>query len=321
MSSKSADEERRRSKADKQLEVALHSGLPEDSSGIDSNPVYRKLAPTSEAKYASVFEFWKAYKRKYPEANPCEIVWLKHFAQAIARSTISKLDEQKATVQLVRVKVRSFTSQWQRETHQSIPKHVRKAMAPYIEKDLCSLIPLSNTQKAPTFLTIQNYGEMEELLWKKDYHNYVHEGCRVDKSTLLKVHCYSSARLQEICNAKYEDLLCMIAWKDEEPEIKLEFKREQCKGMADDPKKPKHPIYERLDPAPPLFANALLFLLSIFISRRAFKKYRTLEDVLAARAPKGKYQIMEWADNALGSPVFSEMTVDGLTEKAKTASS
>jgi hypothetical protein len=29
----------------------------------------------------------------------------------------------------------------------------------------------------------------------------------------------------------------MIAWKDEEPEIKLEFKREQCKGMADDPKK------------------------------------------------------------------------------------
>jgi hypothetical protein len=64
-----------------------------------------------------------------------------------------------------------------------------------------------------------------------------------------------------------------------------------------------------------------LFLLSIFISRRAFKKYRTLEDVLAARALKGKYQIMEWADNALGSPVFSEMTVDGLTEKAKTASS
>ena len=60
MSSKSADEERRRSKADKQLEVALHSGLPEDSSGIDSNPVYKKLAPTSEAKYASVFEFWKA---------------------------------------------------------------------------------------------------------------------------------------------------------------------------------------------------------------------------------------------------------------------
>lgn len=70
------------------------------------------------------------YKRKYPEANPCEMVWMKHFAQAIARSTIGKLDEQKATVQSVRVKVRSFTSQWQRETHQSIPEHVRKAMAP-----------------------------------------------------------------------------------------------------------------------------------------------------------------------------------------------
>jgi hypothetical protein len=83
----------------------------------------------------------------------------------------------------------------------------------------------------------------------------------------------------------------------------------------------KYPIYERLDPAPPLFANALLFLLFIFISRHAFKNYRTLEDVLAARALKGKYQIMEWADNALGSLVFLEITVDGLTEKAKTASS
>jgi hypothetical protein len=60
MSSKLADEEQRWSKVDKQLEVALHSRLPEDSSGINSNPVYRKLALTSEAKYASVFEFWKA---------------------------------------------------------------------------------------------------------------------------------------------------------------------------------------------------------------------------------------------------------------------
>ena len=65
-------------------------------------------------------------------------------------------------------------------------------------------IPLSIEEKAPTFLTIENYVDMEELLWQRDHHNYVHEGCRVDLSALLKMHCYTSARLQEICKATYK---------------------------------------------------------------------------------------------------------------------
>lgn len=65
-------------------------------------------------------------------------------------------------------------------------------------------IPLSTEEKAPTFLTIQNYLEMEELLWQKDYHNYIHESSRVDMSALLNMHCYTSARLREICRAKYK---------------------------------------------------------------------------------------------------------------------
>lgn len=74
----------------------------------------------------------------------------------------------------------------------------------YIKGELSDKIPLSTEEKAPTFLTIQNYLEMEELLWQGDYHNYIHEGSRVDLSTLLKMHCYTSARLQEICQAKYK---------------------------------------------------------------------------------------------------------------------
>jgi len=45
---------------------------------------------------------------------------------------------------------------------------------------------------------------MEELLWQRDYHNYVHEGSRVDLSGLLEMYCYTSARLQEICKAKFK---------------------------------------------------------------------------------------------------------------------
>ena len=79
-------------------------------------------------------------------------------------------------------------------------------------------IPLSIEEKAPTFLTIENYVDMEELLWQRDHHNYVHEGCRVDLSALLKMHCYTSARLQEICKATYK-----VRATKSEVEMKLRF--------------------------------------------------------------------------------------------------
>jgi hypothetical protein len=82
--------------------------------------------------------------------------------------------------------------------------------------------------------------------------------------------------------------------------------------------RPKHPLYERLNPAPPLLANGLLFLLAIIISAGAFKDYSTIKDVLAARPPpRRKFRIMEWADGVLDDPVFPEMSVDGPTKKTK----
>jgi hypothetical protein len=38
---------------DEQIEAALKDGLSEDRSGIDSNPVYRALAPSSKPQYAA----------------------------------------------------------------------------------------------------------------------------------------------------------------------------------------------------------------------------------------------------------------------------
>ncbi|KFY05581.1 hypothetical protein V491_09092 [Pseudogymnoascus sp. VKM F-3775] len=97
------------------------------------------------------------------------------------RSTVGRLDEGgMPTVKTVQNKVWIFMSQWERENHQSIPLKVHKSMAPYIKHYLRHKIPLSKEEKAPTFLTIQNYLEMEEQLWQGDYHNYIHEGSCID---------------------------------------------------------------------------------------------------------------------------------------------
>lgn len=65
-------------------------------------------------------------------------------------------------------------------------------------------IPLSVEEKAPTNLTIENYTAIEKHLWLFNHHNYVHEGSRVDQSTLLNLHAYTSARLKEIYKATYK---------------------------------------------------------------------------------------------------------------------
>ena len=82
--------------------------------------------------------------------------------------------------------------------------------------------------------------------------------------------------------------------------------------------RPEHPIYERLTPLPPLYANNLLFFLAIFISLGAFRDFKSIKDVLAAR-PQGKesYRILEWDDNICDKPVFPEMSSTAPKPKAK----
>ncbi|KAK5202619.1 hypothetical protein LTR96_011223 [Exophiala xenobiotica] len=137
---------------------------------------------------------------------------MKHFAEVVGRATPGRLDKEetldknkkRATVKTIRNKIRKFKSQWQRETHLTIPKDVHDSMAPYIKHVLRYKIPLSIEEKEPTYSTIENYVAMEEFLWLNDHHDYAHETSRVDCSALLKMHCYTSARLQGICKAKYK---------------------------------------------------------------------------------------------------------------------
>ncbi|KAK4178046.1 hypothetical protein QBC36DRAFT_299686 [Triangularia setosa] len=304
------------------IEAALQDGLTEDKSEIDGDPVRKTLSDTTEPRYDEMMKIWEAYAAKFEVSGPFDMRAMKHFTETVARSTKCRLDKSlgRPTVRSIRVKMQRFMSQWQRATNTSIPAIVRESVCYYIQDVFRYKIPLWVEEKAPKYLTIENYTAMEEHLWLIDHHNYMHEGSRVDESTLLKLHAYTGARLREICNAKYKDLLCMVAWQDGEPEIKIGFKRDLAKGMQDTPKKPKHPLYERLKPTRPLFANRLLFLLAIIISAGTFKNYKTIDDVLDARPnPRSNFRIMEWRDEVLDDLVFPEMSVNGPTKKIKNA--
>jgi hypothetical protein len=56
---------------DEQIEAALRDGLSEDRSGIDSNPVYRKLnEKTSQPRYDAMWDFWEAYVANITKSSP-----------------------------------------------------------------------------------------------------------------------------------------------------------------------------------------------------------------------------------------------------------
>ncbi|PSN60122.1 hypothetical protein BS50DRAFT_507169, partial [Corynespora cassiicola Philippines] len=81
-------------------------------------------------------------------------------------------------------------------------------------------------------------------------------------------------------------------------------------------------IYERLDPTPPLFANAAVYLLPIFLSAGAFREFKTLDQVLTVRPkPNETYWVLDWEDSIREDPVFPEMLASGPTKKEKNPNS
>ncbi|KAK3935222.1 hypothetical protein QBC46DRAFT_462211 [Diplogelasinospora grovesii] len=138
---------------------------------------------------------------------------MKHFAEVLALSIGHKLDKEAEMLTIRSV----------REHYTTIDEEVKELMAPYIKNYLAKRLGLFKEIKQHTFLTISSYG--------RDSYEYRHKGSRVNASTLLNTHCYTSVRLQEVCGAKYRDIICLVGWKDRKPDIKMDFKREIYKGL------------------------------------------------------------------------------------------
>ncbi|KAK3938869.1 hypothetical protein QBC46DRAFT_365220 [Diplogelasinospora grovesii] len=222
-----------RTHGDAVIERAERRGLTTDRSKISPHAVRRKLRPKTEMEYARDLE---------------------HFAEAMALGTIGKLDEEHelpTTDSLRGKKMRRFYNAWERHYNLTISLDVKRSMAPKaygIEGELAEKLGLKDLHREQAFLTIENYVKLHELLWLNDHHDYVHDGCRVDNANLLNTHCFTSARLKELCQAKYKvrgkqvvpvptrahlvtgSCLPSFRWKDGQPDLKLKVRRMECKG-------------------------------------------------------------------------------------------
>ncbi|KAK4095597.1 hypothetical protein Purlil1_393 [Purpureocillium lilacinum] len=224
--------------ADQLVALAIQGGLPTDTTQLDPHFVHRNISENTASEYERALELWEAFERRFPGSTPTNIQTLKQYAECIALAAKGRLDKtgkRRPTATSVRNGMRKFCSAWQRAHNVHIPPDARLSMAPYIEGELAKKLGLPTGKKAhkkKTFLTIENYVHMQERLWCNDYHHYIHEAYRLDNANLLNTHCFTSARLQEVCQARYQDLECLISWADGVPEFRLKFTREICKGTV-----------------------------------------------------------------------------------------
>ncbi|KAF4943641.1 hypothetical protein FSARC_14865 [Fusarium sarcochroum] len=187
------------------LALAKQREFTGDRSAIGSEAVLRKLRKNSQIFYDRDLAIWDEYEKAFGSSDPRDMRVMKHFAELLALGTKGKLDKdnQLPTTDSVRNKMRRFYNNWQRKNHQAIPAKVTLSMCPYIEGELADKLGLKNVNREQGFLTHDNFVKLHEKLWFNDHHDYVHEGYRVDNATLLNCHCYTSARLSELCEAKY----------------------------------------------------------------------------------------------------------------------
>ncbi|KAK0728527.1 hypothetical protein B0T26DRAFT_673041 [Lasiosphaeria miniovina] len=191
---------RRRRKAGPEavIAAALSKGLS-DRSTIDAKPVWRKLRPKTKALYRQELQLWEAImsRRSGWASKGCLTKrkdWRRR-GRCESRRAVLAMPESASTT---RGSPTTSNTRWLQQ---------------FIEGELKDKVGARNLKRPVTFLTIQNYDHMQEFLWLPDCHAYVHEGERVDNANLLNTHCFTSARLQEVCQARYQDLKVLVAWK------------------------------------------------------------------------------------------------------------
>ena len=221
----------------------------------------------------------------------------KHFVEFLARTmnAIDALDDEKRPkVESVRNYWRCFASEWARRNEIPISEHVKRSITnvrtlpsagssspsspsssspsrwmparetnvgQYIQGDLRDKLQLSLVKREQGFMTIQIYIVLLKQMWENDWHDYHHDGYRVQWTAALQLFVYTSSRIGEILESaarpgtgdglRYrvraalvsghpgalglttrQDILLLVRWRDGEPEIMMAVCRQHTKGMT-----------------------------------------------------------------------------------------
>ncbi|KND89402.1 hypothetical protein TOPH_06078, partial [Tolypocladium ophioglossoides CBS 100239] len=284
-------------------------GSGQCTEGIDGSTVLKQPQEKTLREYKRMIGLWNQYAEEHADDDPSpyDLKSLKDFMKEIAFGIDGAEDDPNPGEGTVLVYWKQFMAGWRRE-HDAIPGNTTLSVTNFIKYELPEIlrresnIKLVKTKRPRRFGTKNHFLHLGRQLWGDDWVEYEKPATRVyDWAGLMAIVC-SSARIGE-----YIESSCRagsgrgLYYKD----VKFGVFRNEH-GNAEFAIQ-LHSLYEGLVPMP-LICNAMLPILAILISAKAFSGYDTIEDLLALEPSEGEMMHLQWRDSILDEPFFKSMS-------------
>ncbi|KIM93155.1 hypothetical protein OIDMADRAFT_61940 [Oidiodendron maius Zn] len=305
----------KKSSADR-IAAARAKGVPIlEESGATDEPILRKVEKGTKKNYDMMMDFWDAYEITEPGSKPYNLKTSKHFMETYIAGS------EGLSVWTVYQKWSDFLAGWQRRPgERQIPSVVSRSIYNFILGPMQVKYNLSMERREKVYLTVAHFNILMEHRWQKDWYQPKHLGTLVNDHALDLSSIYTSARLSEFLEMRYEDLEFGILRNKKGQATLGVIPTRNAKGFVKNPsRRPKHGLYEDMEP---LFANPLLPFFAIAIANNAFRHYDSLESIFDIPAPRrGTVKILKFKKSFKNVPFFQRMSRDGPTGEPEKATS
>ncbi|PQE10450.1 RTC4-like domain-containing isoform 2 protein [Rutstroemia sp. NJR-2017a BBW] len=253
------------------------------------------------------------------------LTWMKDFVKHVALgmdgqsgydNRDSDTDEEEdgwipPCVESVRNYWNNFTGAWLRAyADNPISEHIQRSVTQFIYGPLKGELKMPERKRARR----NHLYHFARQLWKVDWFEYCSPGTRVVDWALTLAIVYSSARIVDYIESlarggsgrglRYKDIMVIVFLnEDDRPELAMQLTKD-AKNMTNTP--------HRRAVSRPLYQNPLLPYLAIFLSRGAFRDYKTLHELFAT-TPIQEHRAFQinWEEDLLDTPLFLNQSTKG----------
>ncbi|CAG8151922.1 unnamed protein product [Penicillium nalgiovense] len=298
----------------------------QDEKEKEGNTVcHPELAPATLEKYNRTVDNWALWRisrnestdPNFPNLPVPTPELLKLFAEFYIKSCKKVPSQQSACNHFT-----SFTSKWERETSQSLPKEVKDDVLNYIRTELTVEYKLPTKPRERFLVNGKDIAYLLRHLFVDDCHDYIHERARVQTASSLSLFAGSGARAGAVVESSayrksneclyYRHLSFHLKWSKERGSLIrwVTIDPEFLKGWRyrDDTTLPKNWFREH-----PVLGMSFVFWVIVHgVADGAFKGLATVTEVLAAKPPNGRESwTLEWNETTKDLPFFRRVTAQG----------
>ncbi|KAJ4469605.1 hypothetical protein J3R30DRAFT_3303908 [Lentinula aciculospora] len=210
---------------------------------------------------------------------------------------------------------KNLTAGWPFDNRGNIHPDAKTTIRNFIQGEVTEVFQLPLRKRVRRFATVPHFIRLGTQLWVRDWVSYGRPGDRVGLWAEIQLNVFTSARVGEYIESSaragsgqglhFRDVSFGILRNEYgDPEFTMQVVKDG-KGMTFMPcRRPEHSLHEGLEERP-LFCNPILTHLAIFIARKAFHDFKTIDKLLALKPSNDEEMfLLAWDPDLLDKPIY-----------------